>query len=146
MAVAAHTKQVKLFYLGGLTPAGVKSAPVTASNGSYMLPEPGGYITVPEYAAKDLIRKHKITDRNGQVFDAFTTDIRVVNQYYGKAQARPVTVTDTTALSDDALLAELERRKLLSSDDPVFAELAAEDVSVDNLLEPQLEVKPKGKK
>lgn len=139
MAVAAHTKMVKLFYLGGLTPEGVETAPVTSSNGSYMLPKPGEYIQVPEYAAKDLIRKHKITDRQGNTYDAFTTDIRIVNQYYGK-QRPAVTVTNPSALSDDALLAELERRKLLPVEE---AQAEESPSSLDELLEPQPEVKPK---
>lgn len=144
MAVEAHSKTVKLYYLGGLTPAGVETAPVTASNGSYMLPKPGDYITVPVYAAKDLMRKHKIVDRQGNVFEAFTTDPRFAREYMnGNRGVKAVTVTDTSQLSDDALLAELERRKLLGGEDAPVPETPSLE---GDFLEPQLEAKPKGKK
>ena len=82
----ADVRMVNLYYVGGLAN---HKALVTAKGVSYRIPEPGEFLNVPFFVARDLIRRNKMP--NGA--SVFTTDGSLVKRLIAEAK----TASDTKA-------------------------------------------------
>lgn len=123
------SKLVKLFYLGGLE-GRAKNNSVTSADRVYSLPPKGEFIEVPESVALDIERKHVYLTADQQPIALFTRDPRLA--FRVKNGMNPITmqmptrsILDTTQLSDEELVAELEKRKLINN-----AEVTSEKAKV----------------
>ncbi len=114
---------VKLYYLGGL-PESV--SPFVSSKGKvYALPPVGGYLTVPKFAAIDLMRRNQIVRQSGS-FSVFSEDPRAAAQATRAPQQAVAQPRELTREELMAMLADMD---------------AAQDVVIDDPAEPVAEVK-----
>lgn len=75
-------KTVKLYYIGGFT---AEKPRVTAKGNFYVVPPAGGYLEVPDYIARDLIRRN----RTPQGISVFETNKKVVDAIMNRDQVAP---------------------------------------------------------
>ena len=113
--MASNVDTVKLFYLGGFT--NPKSF-VTSKGTAYAVPPIGKFIEVPNYVAKDIIRRN----RNPQGFSVFTTSEVQARQAALSEQAR-MNPSEPRKMTKEELLAELAKlNEQLDEADISFAE------------------------
>lgn len=101
---------VRLYYLGGLIEDGAVR-PITSLGRAFVLPNTGEYLDVEEVYAQDLQRRFNV----GATY--FTREQRVAERVKRgeSAQVSPDGIVDVSELSEDQLLAELNRRKQLAA-------------------------------
>lgn len=93
----ADVKLVNLYYLGGF----VAENPRVSSRGtSYAVPPAGEYIQVPEYTARDLIRRN----RTPQGVSVFTTDPRVAQMVKERRTSVPTLGAEEPKFTREQLL------------------------------------------
>lgn len=81
-------KDVRLYYVGGLgdVPGEHRPRYIHSRGKTFVIPEIGGYLDVPQYYARDIIRRNRVATQNG-VSDAFTLNEKLAARAKAGIQA-----------------------------------------------------------
>lgn len=113
-ASGQRPKQVKLYYLGGISNPKRKTTLVSSYGRVFALPPVGKALVVDDFIAVDLINRNKVGDKETkQVYECFTLDGRIAQRVAnGEDIHAPVMSREQMmeSLSDEELEALIEQR------------------------------------
>jgi hypothetical protein len=79
--VGEKPRQVKLYYLGGITNPSRKITYISSYGRAFALPPIGGYLQVDEFMAHDIINRNKVGNKETkEIYECFTLDARIAKR------------------------------------------------------------------